>query len=266
MIVKKGRVLLAGESWTTYMTHVKGFDPFYTSKYETGEEFRRRAMDNAGYEFDFMPNHIALDGFPFTLEELQKYDVIMLSDIGADTLLLPSATFDRSEMRPNRCNLLRDYVLAGGGLLMIGGYMTFSGIDGKGKWQDTAVQEVLPVQVLPTDDRMEHCEGVRPVCVKDHPVFRGVFDGPESDTVKKGEWPRVLGYNRTILHPEGQLLATVEGDPFLVLGEYGKGRSAAFTTDCAPHWAPPEFVNWSGYDILFRNLAAWLSHKRIPKN
>ena len=152
MIVKKGRVLLAGESWTTYMTHVKGFDPFYTSKYETGEEFLRRAMDNAGYEFDFMPNHIALDGFPLTLEELQKYDVIMLSDIGADTLLLPSATFDRSEMRPNRCNLLRDYVLAGGGLLMIGGYMTFSGIDGKGKWQDTAVQEVLPVQVLPTDD------------------------------------------------------------------------------------------------------------------
>ncbi len=48
------------------------------------------------------------------------------------------------------------------------------------------------------------------------------------------------------------------GDPFIALGEYGKGRSAAFTTDCAPHWAPPEFCQWDGYDVLFHNLAKWL--------
>ena len=32
------KVLLAGESWMSYTTHVKGFDSFYTSVYETGEK------------------------------------------------------------------------------------------------------------------------------------------------------------------------------------------------------------------------------------
>lgn len=189
-----------------------------------------------------------MEEFPFSLEELKKYDLIILSDIGANTLLLPGATFTRSELMPNRCNLLRDYVLEGGALLMVGGYLTFSGVDAKGKWQDTAVQEVLPVQVLATDDRMEHCEGVRPVFVKDHVVFEGI----------EKTWPRVLGYNKTILKPEAELLASVCGDPFIALGEYGKGRSAVFTTDCAPHWAPPEFCEWKDYNRLFQNLARWL--------
>ncbi|CUX22648.1 ABC transporter permease [Clostridium sp. C105KSO13] len=38
----------------------------------------------------------------------------------------------------------------------------------------------------------------------------------------------------------------------------GKGRSAVFTTDCAPQWAPPEFCNWSNYNKLFQNIAGWL--------
>ena len=86
------------------------------------------------------------------------------------------------------------------------------------------------------------------VTVKEHPVLAGLDP----------EWPRVLGYNKTILKPEAVEVAEVCGDPFIALGEYGKGRSAAFTTDCAPHWAPPEFCEWKGYDVLFQNLAKWL--------
>ena len=166
------KVLLAGESWMSHTTHVKGFDTFFTSVYETGEQYLKAAMERGGYDFTFLPNHLAMEEFPFTMEELKAYDLIILSDIGAN--------------------------------------MTFSGVDAKGKWQDTAVQEVLPVTVLPVDDRMEHCEGVRPVTVKEHPVLAGL-----------GEWPRVLGYNKTVLKEDGELLATVEGDPFIALGTYG---------------------------------------------
>ncbi len=247
---EKKKVLLAGESWMSFTTHVKGFDTFYTSVYETGEKFLKAALEEGGYDFTFLPNHLAMEEFPFKMEELKQYDLLVLSDIGANTLLLPGATFTRSEMMPNRCNLIRDYVLEGGALLMVGGYMTFSGIDGKGKWQDTAVQEVLPVQVLSTDDRMEHCEGIRPVTVKEHEILEGL-----------GEWPRILGYNKTILRDGAELLAEVEGNPFIAVGEYGKGRSAVFTTDCAPHWAPPEFCNWEGYNKLFQNMAKWLTNK-----
>lgn len=246
------KVLLAGESWMSFTTHVKGFDSFYTSVYETGEKYIKAALEEGGYEFCFLPNHLAGEQFPFTMEELKEYDLVILSDIGANTLLLPAKTFSESCIMPNRCNLLRDYVLQGGALLMVGGYMTFSGIDGKGKWGDTAVQEVLPVKVLSVDDRMEHCEGVRPVTVVNHEVLEGIGE----------EWPRVLGYNRTEVKPEACVVATVCRDPFIALGEYGEGRSAVFTTDCAPHWAPPEFCEWSGYNRLFQNLAAWLTKKK----
>ena len=42
------KVLLAGESWMSYTTHVKGFDSFYTSTYETGEKWLVAALDKKG--------------------------------------------------------------------------------------------------------------------------------------------------------------------------------------------------------------------------
>ena len=183
------------------------------------------------------------------MEELKDYDCVILSDIGANTLLLPSATFTRSEKRPNRANLIRDYVLDGGSLLMIGGYLTFSGVDAKGKWHDTAVQEVLPVEVLTVDDRMERCEGIRPVTVKEHEALKEI----------QSEWPEVLGYNKTILKPEAELAVTVGEDPFIAFGEYGKGKSAVFTSDCAPHWAPMEFCQWDEYDKVWQGIMDWLT-------
>ena len=242
------KILIAGESWTSYTTHVKGFDAFYTSSYETGEKWLMAALTAGGYQVDFLPNHLAGEKFPFTLAELQEYSCIILSDIGANTLLLPAATFARSQRMPNRCNLLRDYVLEGGGLIMVGGYLTFSGIDAKGKWHDTAVQEVLPVEVLCTDDRMEHCEGVFPKTVLDHPALKGL-----------GEWPYILGYNKTLPKWEAEIAATVEGDPFIAFGQYGEGKSAVITTDCGPHWAPPEFCEWEHYNKLWQGIVKWLT-------
>ena len=56
---------------------------------------------------------------------------------------------------------------------MIGGYLTFNGVGAQGKWWATPVQDVLPVEILPYDDRMEHCEGVHAeVTLPDHPHLR----------------------------------------------------------------------------------------------
>ena len=153
----KKKVLFVCEAWIATLMEVKGFNSFYSSKQETGLGWIDKAIEKAGYEFVYMPNHIANDQFPFTLEELNEYSCIILSDVGADTLLIPSATFGASKILPNRCQLIKEYVLGGGGLLMIGGYMTFKGVGGQGKWWATPVQDVLPVQLLPYDDRMEHC-------------------------------------------------------------------------------------------------------------
>ncbi|MDR0599274.1 MAG: glutamine amidotransferase [Treponema sp.] len=243
------KVLLAGESWMSYTTHVKGFDAFYTSTYETGEKWLKAALEKGGYEVDFMPNHLVSEHFPFTVEELSKYRLVILSDVGSNTLLLPHATFARSETRPNRCATIRDYVLAGGGLIMVGGYLTFSGVDAKGRWGATPVQEVLPVKISDVDDRREHCEGIVPVAVKAHRALAEV----------KGPWPALLGYNRTEPLPGADVVMTIGGDPFIAFSSHGRGKSAVFTSDCSPHWAPPPFVNWEYYDKLWQGIAGCLT-------
>ncbi len=232
-------------------THTKGFDSFTTSGYGTGHQWLQKALEEGGHQVHHLPNHLACEGFPFTLEELFAYDCVILSDIGANTLLLAPDTFQKSEKRPNRCDVIRDYVKQGGALIMVGGYMTFAGIEGKGKWYDTSVMEVLPVTLSPQDDRQEHSEGIVPEVVDAHPALQGL---PEP-------WPCVLGYNKTVAKPEAEVPVKVLGDPLIAFGRYGKGKSAVFTSDCAPHWAPPEFVAWEGYAPLWCGMVSYLVKK-----
>ena len=143
------KVLLAGESWSATMMEVKGFNSFFSSKYETGLGWIDRAIEKAGYELTYLPNHEAAEKFPFTLEELQEYDCIILSDIGADTLLIPPQTFVASKKMPNRCNLLKEYVLQGGALFMVGGYMTFPVLADRGNGATVLCRMCFPYSCSP---------------------------------------------------------------------------------------------------------------------
>lgn len=245
------KVLLVGESWFKYEVHVKGFDTFYSSTYDSGEKWLKNALEANGYQVDYMPNHLALNEFPYETEALAEYDTIILSDIGANTLLLSDATFSKSEIKPNRIQLIKDYVLNGGGLCMIGGYMTFAGIDGKGRWHNTPVQDILPVQVLDRDDREEHPEGIVATVKLEHEILSGI----------PAEWPPFLGYNKTILKENAQLLVEVGGNPLIAVNTAGEGRVSVFTSDCAPHWAPLQFCEWEYYPKLFTQLMDWTSKK-----
>ena len=82
-----------------------------------------------------------------------------------------------------------------------------------------------------------------------HPVLEGI----------QGEWPAVLGYNKSVLKPEAECVVEICQDPFIAFAEYGKGKSGILSTDCAPHWAPPEFCNWDCYDVLFKNILDYLT-------
>jgi uncharacterized membrane protein len=245
-------VLLAGESWTSHTIHVKGFDSFTTSDYAEGAGWLIEGLRADNIKVDFLQNHRAAREFPTTLEELTTYDVVLLSDIGSNTLLLHPDTFAKSKPLPNRCNLLADYVRDGGGLAMIGGYMSFSGIDGKARYQFTALREVLPIEMLSGDDRVETPQGVVPeIRTKDHPVFSGV----------SGVWPQFLGYNQLRPRQGYNVLATVGADVFIAVGEFGRGRSAVFASDCGPHWGPLAFVEWEHYGRFWSNLIRWLTQQ-----
>lgn len=242
------KVLLAGESWETLSFHQKGFDVFTTTFYYEGGGALIAAIEGAGHMVEYMPSHIAASKFPVSLEGLKKFDVVMLSDIGTNTLLLHPDTFERSRSLPNRLKLLNEYVAGGGGLIMVGGYLTFQGIDAKARYAGTTVEAALPVTLLTMDDRVEMPEGATPqVRLAQHPIVAGI----------EGTWPNLLGYNRSVVRPEAELIATVDADPLLAAWSFGAGRAVAFASDCGPHWAPPEFLAWPGYAKLWSQMVAW---------
>jgi uncharacterized membrane protein len=245
------QVLFAGESWMTHSVHVKGFDSFDTSSYHEGGAEMIAALRAGGVEVTYQPSHIAMDSFPFSRKELDVFDTVILSDIGANSLLLPDRVAIRSERWPNRLELIRDFVNGGGGLLMVGGYLTFQGIQAKGAYKGSPVEDALPVELFPFDDRLECPQGVAPTIVKpDHPVLKGLSD-----------WPEFLGYNRSTARPEAEVVARFGSDPFIAVRNVGRGRSAIFSSDCGPHWGPPPFLAWKGYGLLWTNLVRWLAEK-----
>ena len=244
------RVLLVGESWVTHSLHIKGVDSFTTSSYVEGADRLREVLTAAGIEVDYLPGHLVPARFPATAAELAAYDGVILSDIGANSLLLAPDTFERSAVAPNRLASIEQYVRDGGGLLMIGGYLSFAGIEAKARYHATPVEAALPVTISATDDRAEHPEGVQPEVINQgHEVLDGV----------PGSWPVLLGYNQLSAKPDAEVLARCGTDPLLTLGSHGNGRSAAFASDCAPHWCPPAFMIWPGYDRLWPNLLRWLA-------
>ena len=237
----------------TRSIHTKGFDSFEMSSYHEGGTEMIAALRQQGIDVTYQPSHVAMNDFPFTRGAIQAFDVVILSDIGTNTLLLPDRTAIRSEASPNRLHLIRDFVLGGGGLLMVGGYLTFQGFQGKGNYRGTAVEEVLPIELLATDDRNEQPQGVTPTIVApEHPLLAGLSD-----------WPHFLGYNRSAPRPDAQVLARFGDDPFIAVRQVGQGRSAVFSSDCGPHWGPPIFVSWSGYGRLWTNIVTWLAAARV---
>ena len=247
------RILVAGESWVTHSIHQKGFDAFTTTAYEEGVGPLRAALEAGGFEVSYLPNHVAATDFPDTVAGLSEYGAVILSDIGANTLLLHPDTFAHSVPRPDRIVAIRDYVAAGGGLLMVGGYLTFAGIEGKARWADTPVEEALPVAIATADDRVESPAGATPVVQRpDHPIVAGL----------PSEWPGLLGYNRVTAKDDAEVVVAVGHDPLIVAGAFGAGRAAAFTSDCGPHWCPPPFVEWRGYAPMWQQLVAWVAGAR----
>ena len=244
------RVLIAGESWMTAATHFKGWDFFSSATFHTGVEHLRRALERQRIEVVYMPSHEAATAFPLSLDDLRPYQVVVLSDIGANTILLHPNTWLHGQTMPNRLRLLAEYVRRGGGLAMAGGYFSFQGIYGAARYHGTAVEDVLPVDISEYDDRVEVPEGFAPRIVEaTHPIVRGV----------PPEWPLLLGYNAVREKKDAKVLAAHDKHPILAVRHVGAGRSLAWTSDVGPHWCPEPFVAWRGYEMLWGQAMRWLA-------
>lgn len=246
------KVLIVGESVFKIHTHFKGF-----ASYETGyctmslDPFIER-FEGTGVAIDFMPNHEVSMKFPFTVEELARYDAVVISDAPADSFLLHPDTL-AGAIRPDRLKVIGDYVRQGGGFAMIGGWMSFGGFHGKAHYSHSPLADFLPVKIEAGDDRMETPAGVYPdVLMSEHPILRGL----------PTEWPDFLGYNRFSARGGETLMRFREtGDPLLVVDNLGEGRLACFASDILPHWGSPRFQDWPHFVTFWDRFFTWLGGK-----
>ena len=246
----KKKVLLVGETCINTVICTKGFDSFSSSYLEEEFHFIKEAVEAAGYEFFNIGCQDVDKKFPSSIKELEQYSCIIFSDVGSNSFLLGNDTYLRGRKCVDKLALVRDYVLNGGAFIMVGGYLSFSGFEGKAGYSRCAIQDILPVECSNSDDRREHPEGICPKTVYEHVSLKNM----------PAQWEAVLGYNKTKLKDGCIMPVTIDDDPYVAYGEFGKGKSAVITSDCCPHWAPVEFLQWEGYKAMWQGMLEYLTN------
>ncbi len=247
------RVLLAGETFSISQSVAIGYDTLRSNAYANGAQAFLAAMRSSGYDIDHLGSERCEAEFPRRFEDLSAYGAVILSDIGALSLLF-SAETRAGIPSPNRLVLIRDWVEQGGGLMMAGGYNSFQGMMGTARYHETPLEDCLPVSCSPFADGLEAPEGLAPRVVAQHPIVSG-FDQT---------WPPVLGLNRVVARTSGDCQIVTAADyrgkqhPLLAVRQFGRGRSLAWMSDIGPHWMSQDFMASPIYAGLMRNMVAWI--------
>jgi len=244
------RVLLAGESWISQATHFKGFDSFTSVTFHSGADEFITAAKREGIDVEQMYAHDVPSKFPRTVEAMNAYDVIILSDIGSNSFLLPPETWLEGKPAENSLANLCEWVKAGGGLMMAGGYLSFQGFQARANFARSPLAEVLPVSMADCDDRVEAPQGAPP---------RLLLPSHEVGQAWAGDAPHLLGYNKVEAKNAAEVVATVGDDVLIATMTVGHGRSLVWTSDIGPHWCPEEFLRWPGFAPLVAAMLRWLA-------
>jgi len=182
-------------------------------------------------------NTATLSGYSKNIAELCRYDVVVLANADASWLGFSGRA------------ALREFVNAGGGLLVLGGSYSL----GQGYFIDTFLADILPVNVLSVRDAQPASP---PLTLK--PASTGL-----ARVLPATVWtpaPSLYWRHRVTLKPGAtvQLLAGTE--PVLITGTYGKGRVAVFTGTVLGQPAGKDlpFWEWTGWPTLMHQTIGWL--------
>jgi uncharacterized membrane protein len=183
---------------------------------------------------------------PRTYQELLDGDLILLSDVRADTLPAKWLSW------------FSESVEEGGlGLMMIGGILSFGGYSDSPPWDITSIGPLLPVDLI---ERQTTSVPWKPVVV-----------APEDQLMTSLPWdnsPIFHGYNDVTIKEGAELLAvTSDGkrNPFMARWRVGSGRSFAFCTDWTPGWGAT-FMKWHYYPDLTVYAVYYSSGKDVPQD
>lgn len=230
---------------------------FYVEgEYRYEQKYIRRALNESpDLELDFAHfDRSTRSRWPVDLGDATdpgRYDVFILGDI------------DASALGEENLAAIADRVSDGSGLLMIGGLQTFD----VGGYATSPLAAVLPIRMddskrtaldqdPPASAMIEGPVLVEPL--RPHPITRLTATG-ENEEIWRDLKP-LLGANRFVAPKVAPgvdvLLESPQEDPLLVVGEYGRGRVAAFAGDSTWQW-------WGqgrkdAHKRFWRQLTLWL--------
>lgn len=160
-----------------------------------------------------------------------NFDAFILSD------------YSRKDLSARAEAAIVERVEGGAGLLMIGGWGSFSGPFGG--YRDSRIEKLLPVSCRKSDDRTNFPGGASLLVKHPHEMFAGLsFQNP----------PVICGLNSVAPKPgarvvlEAKRLRDGARYPLLIVDRNPAKRVAALTTDLAPHWCGG-LVDWGGHPL-----------------
>lgn len=206
-------------------------------------------------------------GYPRTMKDLLKYDVVINSDI-------PKVCFSPAQMEAT----LRFVEEFGGGFVMIGGSSAF----GKGGYNTSPIEKIIPVAMeVERDELWRPFRLAFPEGVFEHPLMAIGDNAADTKVIWTTRFPILAGQNRVDrTKPAATLLAANaftrnRWGPLVVLAcqETGRGRSLAFTSDTTPDWGTLFESQWGEtdggrndrryYTRFWQNAMRWLGAARI---
>ena len=190
-------------------------------------------------------------------DRLKWATTIVFADVETKCLMLHPDFFQRAKWGdqpitfPDRFDLLRDWVSAGGHFHMNGGWLSFAGELGKGGWGRSRFHDVLPVECLQSDDLIESTAGYEVRCsMPEHPISKGI------------DWstaPPLLGFNECKIRDGSECIVEIENSgrwhPLLAARPFGDGRVTCWTTGASPHWGI-NFMKWRQYGQFWKQVFA----------
>ena len=181
-------------------------------------------------------NDSEVPGFPQQLEDLAPYDVVVLADMDVSVLSLEAR------------RAVRDYVAAGGGLLLLGGPYAF----GQGFLSGTYVEEVLPVSVSLVRDLQP--TGTPLVLTAAPTTLMSRFEAS-----LLAQQPEVYWRHLIAVRPGAEVQLLAGSEPVLVTSSYGEGRVAVFSGAALGVPGPGHlaFWQWEDWPALLNDVVYW---------
>jgi uncharacterized membrane protein len=195
--------------------------------------------------------------FPESYDEARRFNVFVLGDL------------ERGSLSDAQLGALGKAVSEGAGLLCLSGQASF----GAGGWAGSALAELLPVDLAPSETRTATFPMQLTAAGRAHPVFTGCedfFAAGDAGKLPKLEFINFVGAAK----PGAEVLAVAPelkdpaGKPRTVLAvqRYGKGRSAVFTAGPTWKW---ELLRGQGratpYAKFWGQLVRWLASEEVKR-